>query len=61
MPQRSSARRMHEKQVSPTALSAAGYGELDPVAVNDGPAGKARNRRIEITLVPNIDELVRVP
>jgi chemotaxis protein MotB len=42
-------------------LSAAAYGEFDPVASNDTPDGKARNRRIEITLQPNIDELVAVP
>jgi chemotaxis protein MotB len=47
--------------VRPEVLSAAGYGEFDPVAPNDDAAGRARNRRIEITLQPNIDELVTVP
>jgi chemotaxis protein MotB len=42
-------------------LSAAGYSELDPVASNDTPAGRKQNRRTEIALQPNIDELVRVP
>ena len=42
-------------------LSAAGYGEFDPVAPNDTPAGQAKNRRIEITLQPNIEELVAAP
>jgi chemotaxis protein MotB len=42
-------------------LSAAGYGEFDPVAANDNPEGKARNRRTEIVLQPNIDELVAIP
>lgn len=42
-------------------LSAAGYGEFDPVAPNDVAPSRARNRRIEITLVPNVDELVAVP
>lgn len=45
----------------PEVLSAAGYGEFDPVAGNDSSQGRARNRRIEITLQPNIDELVAVP
>jgi chemotaxis protein MotB len=45
----------------PAALSAAGYAEFDPVSSNDSPANKARNRRIEITLQPNIDELVELP
>ncbi len=47
--------------VRPDLLSAAGYGEFDPIAANDTPAGRAKNRRIEITLQPNIDELVAVP
>ena len=42
-------------------LSAAGYGEFDPVSPNDSPENKSKNRRIEITLQPNIDELVAVP
>jgi chemotaxis protein MotB len=47
--------------VPPQALSAAGYGEFDPIASNDSPDGKAKNRRIEITLQPNLDELVAAP
>lgn len=47
--------------VSPSALSAAGYAEFDPVTPNDSPVNKARNRRIEIALQPNIDQLVDVP
>jgi chemotaxis protein MotB len=49
------------KGVAPGELSAAGYGEFDPVASNDTTEGKARNRRIEITVVPSIDEMVKVP
>ncbi|HSY23246.1 MAG TPA: OmpA family protein [Polyangiaceae bacterium] len=47
--------------VAPKALSAAGYGEFDPVATNDTADGRAKNRRIEITLQPNLDELVGAP
>jgi chemotaxis protein MotB len=47
--------------VRPQVLSAAGYGEFDPVVPNDTADQKARNRRIEITLMPNIDEIVTVP
>jgi chemotaxis protein MotB len=47
--------------VDPKSLSAAGYGEFDPVAGNDTPDGRARNRRIEITLQPNLEELVAAP
>lgn len=49
------------KGVSPHALSAAGYGEFDPIDTNETSRGKSHNRRTEITLQPNIDELVAVP
>lgn len=39
------------------SLSAAGYAETQPVASNDDKAGRAQNRRIEIVLVPKLDEL----
>jgi chemotaxis protein MotB len=38
-------------------LSAAGYADQSPVAPNDTPENMAKNRRIEITLVPNLDDL----
>lgn len=47
--------------VPPAAVSAAGYGEFNPVASNDDENGRRRNRRSEIILLPNIDELVSVP
>jgi chemotaxis protein MotB len=47
--------------VDAKSLSAAGYGEFDPVASNDATDGRAKNRRIEITLQPNLDELVAAP
>jgi chemotaxis protein MotB len=45
----------------PHALSAAGYGEFDPIAGNDSQDGRAKNRRIELTLQPNLDELIAAP
>jgi chemotaxis protein MotB len=38
-------------------LSAAGYADQSPVAPNDTSENMAKNRRIEITLGPNLDDL----
>jgi chemotaxis protein MotB len=47
--------------VDPTSVSAAGYGPYDPVSSNATSDGMAKNRRIEITLVPNLPEIVVPP
>jgi chemotaxis protein MotB len=47
--------------VEPQEISAAGYGEFDPVDGNDSAQGRLHNRRTEISLQPNIDEMVAVP
>jgi chemotaxis protein MotB len=43
--------------VPPVRLSAAGYADTQPAAPNDTPEGRQQNRRIEIVLMPNLDEL----
>ncbi len=43
--------------MSAERLSAAGYADTHPVASNDTPEGRQQNRRIEIVLVPRLDEL----
>lgn len=46
-----------ENGMDKNRLSAAGYAETQPVADNSTPEGRAQNRRIEIVLMPNLDEL----
>ena len=48
---------MIDSGMEPKRVSAAGYSDQSPVAANDTPENKAKNRRIEITLVPNLDDL----
>ncbi len=45
-------RYLQSQGVDPQMLSAVSYGEFKPVAANDAEEGRARNRRIEIILVP---------
>lgn len=40
-----------ERGVARARLKAVGYGEEKPIASNDNEAGKARNRRIEFTIL----------
>ena len=46
------ARYLQDQGIDPGQLSAVAYGEWKPVATNDTAEGKAKNRRIEIILVP---------
>jgi len=48
---------LQQAGVTPVHLSAAGYAEYQPAADNGSEAGKMQNRRIEIILMPNLDEL----
>jgi len=54
-------RLLKEKGVSPEQLSAAGYSKYDPIADNSTDKGKAKNRRIEIVLMPKVSELPNLP
>lgn len=48
---------LQEQGLDPEKLSASGYAEYQPAAANDTEEGRAQNRRIEIVLMPNLDEL----
>ncbi len=43
---------LSEQHVSEPRLSAVGYGEYKPVASNDTKAGRQKNRRVEIVVLP---------
>ncbi len=45
-------RYLQEGGIDPKLLSATGYSEFQPVASNDTEEGRAKNRRIEIVLLP---------
>ncbi|GAB4362179.1 MAG: OmpA family protein [Deltaproteobacteria bacterium] len=45
-------RYLQQQGIPPGLLSAVAYGEFRPVADNDTPEGRAKNRRIEIVLAP---------
>jgi len=46
--------------VSPKQITASGRGEFIPLALNDTPANKQKNRRTEIIITPDLDELFRI-
>jgi chemotaxis protein MotB len=43
-----------EYKIDPLRLTAAGRGKYDPVTGNDSPEGRAKNRRTEIVLSPDL-------
>ncbi|WP_456376077.1 OmpA family protein [Lutibacter sp.] len=51
---------LKNKGVNPTQITAAGRSEFVPVSTNKTAAGKAKNRRIEIILAPNFDEISKL-
>jgi chemotaxis protein MotB len=44
--------------LTPGKWSASGYGDTDPVAANDTPANMQKNRRVELVVVPNVEEML---
>jgi chemotaxis protein MotB len=51
---------LQSKGVDPTQITAAGRSEYVPIDSNKTTVGKAKNRRIEIILAPNLDEVSKL-
>lgn len=51
---------LENKGVNPTQITAAGRSEFVPVDSNKNAEGKAKNRRIEIILAPNLDQISKL-
>ena len=47
-------------QVDPVRLIASGHSQYDPVEPNSTPEGRTQNRRTDIILSPNLDELYKL-
>lgn len=48
---------LDKSSIDPSRLTAAGRGANVPIATNETPEGRSKNRRTEIILTPNLDEL----
>jgi chemotaxis protein MotB len=44
--------------LNPKRWSASGYGQTDPIAANDTPEGRKKNRRVELVLMPDVEEML---
>jgi len=50
-------RLLQQEGIDPRHLGAAGYSEFDPLVDNDYPSSKTLNRRVEIVVLPKVDEI----
>ena len=46
--------------VDPKRLTAGGRGEYNPIASNDTPEGRTRNRRTQIIITPKLDQFMEL-
>jgi chemotaxis protein MotB len=52
---------LQQEGVDPRRLAAAGFSEFDPIADNEQVVERAKNRRIEIVVMPRLEELPPIP
>jgi len=46
--------------LKPSQWSAVGYGDTDPIQGNDTTDGRQANRRVELVIVPNVEEMINL-
>jgi chemotaxis protein MotB len=51
---------LKNKKINPKRFIAAGRSKYHPVAPNDTPQNRAKNRRIEVILTPNMNKIQKL-
>jgi len=49
-----------DAKMNPKRIQAVGRGDTQPIASNDSPEGRAKNRRTEIILTPQLDKIMQI-
>lgn len=44
--------------LNPARWSATGYGDTDPIVPNNSPENMRQNRRVELVVLPNVEEML---
>lgn len=47
---------LQKEELEPARFSAAGYGEYNPIVSNDSAENRALNRRVDIVVIPRIEQ-----